>query len=131
VLVAAFLVVGGCAAVVGTVGVAAYHEFDGVRRTANDFLLAAERNDATTAQSLTCANPPPGLVQDELAARIVGHHVLGVSVHRSGFGGSTEEGATVTADVTLAGGVHQRQQLFLRRELGEWRICLLSPSLAR
>jgi hypothetical protein len=136
VIIAAVLVVGGCGAVVATFGVKVFHEINGARETADDFLSAVERGDSAAAKALLCDEALPETVPEQLPfeRQIVSYRVRDVAVRRSsGFGsdGSTQATADATADLTLAGGAHQREVLFLRREHNAWRVCVVSPPLAR
>ena len=136
VLAAVVLVVGGCGAVVGTFGVKFFHEINGARETANDFLLAVERGDGAAARALLCEDTFAGTLSDQLPldGQILSHRLVNVSVQRNSDYGSDREwqaSANATADLTLASGEHQREVLFLRRAHDTWRVCVMSPPLLR
>jgi hypothetical protein len=136
VLVAVVLVVGGCGAVVATFGVKVFHEINGARETADDFLSAVERGDSAAARGLLCQDALPETVPEQLPSdrQILSYRVRDVSVQRSSdFGPNrmTQSTASATADLTLADGEHLREVMFLRRENDRWRVCLVSPPLAR
>jgi hypothetical protein len=126
VVLAGVLLVGGCGAVLATLGVRGYHAMDDAKSAVNVFLTAVEHGDVAAAQALLCDEARPDAVQLALDSHITDHRVVGVVVQsNSGFGSDrpAHTSAQVTVDVTLAGDVHHRDVVDVEHEHGRWLVC--------
>lgn len=132
-VLAAVLVVGGCAAVIGTVGYQAYRTIDGAKSALNDYLSAVERGDGPAAQRLRCDELLPETFATTLEPGIISHHIVGVGVSSGrGLGSDTPRStATVTAEVTFGTGERRRDVFDLVRENGHWVVCGVQRGPAR
>ena len=125
VIVASVLAVGGCGALIGTVGVKLYRQMDDAKNAVDDYLLAIEHDDLAAAQALVCDELRPDEPQRTAEAGLVAHRVIGAASVHSNFG--SDEGnrtsATVTVNVTLAGGVRHRDIVDVEYEHDRWLFC--------
>jgi hypothetical protein len=125
------LLFGGCAALVGTVGVHAVRQNNAARSAVDTFLTAVEHGDTATAQGLLCDQAQPDALQITLDSGIVQHRIVSVFVRRTsafGSGGSTRESADVTVDVTLSTGIRHRDIVALEHQHGSWLLCGVTRS---
>jgi hypothetical protein len=131
--VASILAVGGCGALIGTAGMHLYRQMDGAKNAVDDYLSAIERDDLATAQGLVCDEIGPGEAQRTAEAGLLAHRVVGAASVHSHFGSeeTTRTSASVTVDVTLAGGVEHRDVVDVEYEHDRWLFCGVVHSQVR
>ena len=133
-IAAAVLTVGGCSALVGTLGVHFYKQIDGAQKAVDRYFTALERGDVAAAEALVCDEIGPVEAQRAADSGIVQHHVGNVFVHSQrdfGSDGRTRTSASVTVDITLGDGVRQRDVIDVEYEHEQWLVCGVTRSEVR